>query len=151
MSIRDIRSAHTYRQTILIVDDQPTVLAIHEAVLKSALPGARIVCMTDAGAALKWLRNKHVDLIITDYRMQQMDGIHFVHALQGSSSVSVQPIIVVTALNDEKIHQQLLSAGVAACLKKPVRAAQLSGISRTLLEQGRQNYTGNKDEVNKVT
>ena len=117
MSIRDIRSAHTYRQTILILDDQPTVLAIHEAVLKSALPGARIVCMTDAGAALKWLRNKHVDLIITDYRMQKMDGIHFVHALQGSSSVSVQPIIV-TALNDEKIHQQLLSAGVAACLEK---------------------------------
>ena len=28
MSVRDIRSAHTYRQTVLIVDDQPTVLAI---------------------------------------------------------------------------------------------------------------------------
>lgn len=141
MSIRDIRSAQTYRQTILIVDDQPTVLAIHEAVMKSALPGARIVCMTDAAAALNWLNHKHVDLIITDYRMQKMDGMHFVNALQGSSLAAAQPIVVITALNDEKIYRQLLSAGVAACLNKPVQAAQLSRISRRLLERGRQNYT----------
>ena len=46
--------------------------------MKSALLGLRIVCMTDAGAALNGCVNKQVDLIITDYRMQQMDGIHFV-------------------------------------------------------------------------
>jgi CheY-like chemotaxis protein len=142
MPIRDIRSAQSYRQTILIVDDQPTVLAIHEAVIKSAVPHARIVCMTDAAAALNWLNHKHVDLIITDYRMQKMDGMHFVNALRGSSLVSRQPILVITALDDEKIHQQLLSAGVTACLCKPAHTSRLGLLARNLLTQSKLNYTG---------
>ena len=141
MSVRDIRSAPTYRQTVLLIDDQPTVLAIHTAVLKSLCMDLRIVSMTDPTAALEWLRQKPVDLIITDYRMHQMDGIHFVNAVRDSSIEPMRPIIVVTALKDEKVHQQLLAAGVSACLVKPARAAQLSKIARTLLEKSRRQYT----------
>jgi len=141
MSVRDIRSAPTYRQTVLLIDDQPTVLAIHTAVLKSLSMDLRIVSMTDPEAALDWLRQKPVDLIVTDYRMHQMDGIHFVNAVRDSSIEPMRPIIVVTALKDEKIHQQLLDAGVSACLVKPARAAQLSKIARTLLEKSRRQYT----------
>lgn len=141
MSVRDIRSALTYRQTVLIIDDQPTVLAIHTAVLKSLSMDLRIVSMTDPKAALEWLRQKPVDLIVTDYRMHQMDGIHFVNTVRDSSIEPMRPIIVVTALKDEKIHQQLLAAGVSACLVKPARAAQLSKIARTLLQKSRRQYT----------
>lgn len=140
MSVRDIRSAPSYRQTVLIIDDQPMVLAIHAAVLKSLAMDLRIVSMTDPQAALEWLRQKQIDLIVTDYRMHQMDGIHFVNAVRDSSIGHMRPIIVVTALKDEKIHQQLLAAGVSACLVKPARAAQLSKIARILLEKSRRQY-----------
>lgn len=141
MSVRNIRSAPTYRQTVLIIDDQPMVLAIHTAVMKSISMDLRIVTMTDPKAALEWLGQKQVDLIVTDYRMYQMDGIHFIHAVRDSRIEPMCPIIVVTALKDENIHQQLLKAGVTACLTKPARAAQLSKIARTLLENGRRQYT----------
>lgn len=141
MSVRDIRSAPGYHQTVLIIDDQSTVLAIHTAVLKSLRMDLRIVPMLDPEAALDWLRQKPVDLIVTDYRMHQMDGIRFVTAVRDSSIGRMRPIIVVTALRDEKIHQQLLMAGVSACLVKPARAAQLSKIARTLLEKSRRHYT----------
>ena len=141
MFIRDIRSASSYRPTVIIVDDQPTVLAIHVAMLKSAAPNLRIVSMTDPRSALEWVRQKLVDLIVTDYRMHKMDGMHFVNAVRRSSFEPMLPIIVVTALNDKKIHQQLLAAGVSACLIKPAQAAQLSRISRHLLEKNRKHYS----------
>lgn len=105
MSVRNIRSAPTYRQTVLIIDDQPMVLAIHTAVMKSISMDLRIVSMTDPKAALEWLGQKQVDLIVTDYRMYQMDGIHFINAVRDSRIEPMCPIIVVTALKDENIHQ----------------------------------------------
>jgi len=140
MAIRDIRSASSYRQTVLVVDDQPVVLAIHAAVLRSTALDLNIVAMTNPIDALEWLRQKQVDLIITDYRMLQMDGIRFVNAVRRSGDDPARPIIVVTALNDKKIHQQLLAAGVSACFVKPASATQLSRISRTLLEKSRRQY-----------
>jgi two-component system, chemotaxis family, chemotaxis protein CheY len=141
MSIRDIRSAPSYRQTVLILDDQPMVLAIHAAVLRFAAPDLHILSMTNPVDALEWVRQKQVDLIITDYRMRQMDGIRFVKAVRRSRNGLTRPIIVVTALKDEMIHQQLLAAGVSACLVKPAPVSQLSKISRTLLEKSREQYT----------
>jgi hypothetical protein len=43
-------------------------------------------------------------------------------------------------MNDEKIYRQLLAAGVAACLNKPVPATQLRRISHKLLVENRQNF-----------
>jgi two-component system chemotaxis response regulator CheY len=140
MSVRDIRSASSYRQTVLVLDDQPLVLAIHAAVLRSAAPDAHIVSMTDPIAAVEWMRQKQVDLIITDYRMRKMDGIRFVNAVRRSGIGRTLPIIVVTALKDEKIHQQLLAAGVSACFVKPASAAKLLTMSRALLERSRRQY-----------
>lgn len=140
MSIRDIRSASTYRQTVLVLDDQPVVLAIHAAVLRSAAPDLNIVSMTDPLDALEWIRQKQVDLIITDYRMLQMDGVRFVNAVRRSSDEPARPIIVVTALDDKKVHQRLLAAGVSACFVKPASARQLARVSRTLLEKSRRQY-----------
>lgn len=141
MSVRNIRSAPSYRQTVLIIDDQPMVVAIHTAIMKSLAMDLRIVSMTDPKAALDWLGQKQVDLIVTDYRMYQMDGIHFINTLRNSRTEPMCPIIVVTALKDDNIHRQLLAAGVTACLTKPARASQLSKIARTVLENGRRQYT----------
>ncbi|HMC12921.1 MAG TPA: response regulator [Gallionellaceae bacterium] len=140
MAIRDIRSASSYRQTVLVLDDQPVVLAIHAAVLRSTALDLHIVAMTNPLDALEWIRQKQVDLIITDYRMLQMDGILFVNAVRRSRNEPTQPIIVVTALNDKKVHQRLLAAGVSACFVKPASATKLSMISRTLLENNRKHY-----------
>ena len=137
MSIHDIRSATSYRQTVLVLDDQPLVLAIHAAMLRSVTPSLHIVTMTDPIAALEWLRQRQVDLIIMDYRMHKMDGIRFVDEIRCAGNGRMQPIIVVTALNDEKIHRQLLASGVTACFVKPAPLNKLSALASTLLEKSR--------------
>lgn len=139
MSIHDIRSAARYRQTVLVLDDQPMVLAIHAAILRSVTPKLHIVTMTNPLDALEWIRQKQVDLIIMDYRMHDMDGIRFVHEVRHSDNGKIQPIIVVTALNDKRIHRQLLAAGVTACFVKPAPLSQLSELTKTLLEENRKH------------
>ena len=141
MSVSSIRSATKFRQTALLIDDQSTVLDIHAAILKSLKLNLKIVKMTDPAEALDWMKNKQVDLIITDFRMHQMDGMEFVRAIKNVGNDLLQSIIVVTALKDESIHQELLAAGAAACLTKPAHTQDLANIANSLLERSKQHYS----------
>jgi two-component system, chemotaxis family, chemotaxis protein CheY len=141
MSISSIRSAPNFKQTALLIDDQPTVLDIHAAILKSLKMNLKIVTMTNPVEALEWMQNKQVDLIITDFRMHQMDGMQFVQAIKNTSNVLTRSIIVVTVLKEMNIHQELLAAGASACLTKPVQTQELAKIARQLLEQSKEYYS----------
>jgi two-component system, chemotaxis family, chemotaxis protein CheY len=138
--ISNIRSATKFKQTVLLIDDQPTVLDIHAAILKSLKLDLNIVKMTDPVEALAWMQNKQVDLIITDFRMHQMDGKQFVQAIKNSDNVLTHAIIVVTVLKDTTTHQELIAAGASACLTKPVQTKELASIANALLEQSKIYY-----------
>lgn len=141
MSISNIRSAPNFKQTALLIDDQPTVLDIHAAILKSLKMNLKIVTMTNPIEALEWMQNKQVDLIITDFRMHQMDGMQFVQAIKNTSNVLTRSIIVVTVLKEINIHQELLAAGASACLTKPVQTQALAKLAKQLLEQSKEYYS----------
>lgn len=138
--VSNIRSATKFRQTVLLIDDQPTVLDIHTAIIKSLKMDLNIVSMTEPIEALTWVQNKQVDLIITDFRMHQMNGMQFVQALKTSDNVLTHNIVVVTVLKDKAIHQELIAAGASACLTKPVQPEELAKIAKNLLEQSKVYY-----------
>jgi len=140
MSVSSIRSARKFRQTALLIDDQSTVLDIHAAILKSLKMDLKIIKMTDPVEALEWMQNKQVDLIITDFRMHQMDGMQFVQAIKSACNVLWHSIIVVTAIKDQTTHQELIAAGAAACLTKPAQTQELARIAKILLEKSRDHY-----------
>ena len=141
MKVSDIRSATKFRQTALLIDDQPTVLDIHAAILKSLKMNLKIVKMTDPIEALDWMQNKQVDLIITHFRMHRMDGMQFVLAIKKACNILLSSIIVVTAIKDKTIHEELLAAGAAACLTKPAQTQELATVAKALLEQSKQHYS----------
>ena len=138
--VSSIRSAPKFRQTVLLIDDQPTLLDIHAAILKSLKMDLNIVTMTDPVEALAWLQNKQVDLIITDFRMHQMDGMQFVQALKNADNVLTHAIVVVTVLKDQATQQELIAAGASACLTKPVPTQELAKVAKALLEQSKLYY-----------
>ncbi|MDI1299268.1 response regulator [Methylotenera sp.] len=140
MSVSSIRSARKFRQTALLIDDQSIVLDIHAAILKSLKMDLKIVKMTDPVEALEWMQNKQVDLIITDFRMHQMDGMQFVQAIKNACNELCHSIIVVTAIKDQTTHQELIAAGVSACLTKPAQTQELARIAKNLLEESRDHY-----------
>jgi CheY-like chemotaxis protein len=141
MSVSSIRSALKFRQTVLLIDDQSTVLEIHAAILKSLNINLKIVKMNDPVEALEWMQNKQVDLIITDFRMHQMNGMEFVRTIKNAGHNSMRSIVIVTALKDEVIHQEILAAGAAACLTKPANTQELACLANTLLERSKHHYS----------
>lgn len=140
MVISNIRSAAKFKQTVLVIDDQPTVLDIHAAILRSLKLNLNIVTMTNPVEALQWMGKKQVDLIITDFSMMQMDGMEFVQTLNQANIVGPRPIIVITVLKDKALHQELIDAGAAACFTKPVSPSGLANMARFLLEKSKQYY-----------
>lgn len=140
MKISDIRTASKYRQTALLIDDQPTVLEIHSAILESLKINLKIIRMTDPIEALNWMKHKQVDLIITDFRMHQMNGLQFVQALKNTNPWVQHNIIIVTVISDKKIHKELMMAGAKACLIKPVQTKALAEIALTFLNENKHYF-----------
>lgn len=140
MSVSNIRSAAKFKQTVLLIDDQTTALDIHAAILKSLKLNVKIVKMTDPVEALAWMQNKQVDLIITDYRMHQMNGMAFVQAAKSAGHDLWRMIVVVTALKDENVYKALLAAGATACFTKPLQAQRFAKMAQALLEKSKHHY-----------
>jgi len=139
--VSNIRSAAKFKQTVLVIDDQPTVLDIHTAILKSLKLDLNIVSMTNPVDALAWMRHKQIDLIVTDFSMMHMDGMQFVQTINQANNVGPTPIIVITVLKDKTLHKELIAAGAAACLTKPVKSDKLSRVARFLLNESKVFYT----------
>lgn len=120
--------------------NQPTVLDIHPAILRSLHPNLNIVTMTNPIEALKWAKHKQIDLITTDFSMVQMNGIQFVQAIHQAKLVGALSIIVITVVKDKAIYKALISAGATACLAKPVAASNLKKVAEFLLNKSKQSY-----------
>jgi DNA-binding NtrC family response regulator len=68
MIISGIRIAEKFKQTVLIVDDQTVALNIHQAILEALKLNLNTVTMRNPVEALKWVKNKQIDLIATDFK-----------------------------------------------------------------------------------
>ena len=80
------------RQTILIVDDEEIARANMEHVLKKE--GYTCHCAGNGAEALEVMAREDVDLVITDLKMERMDGIEL---LQEVNRISPEiPVIMVT-------------------------------------------------------
>ncbi len=116
--------SHDGRCTILIVDDDPHIRALHERVVRSALPDADIVHAADGRAALEVMRRTAPALVLLDLMMPQLDGLGVLAAMQADERLRTVPVIVLTAqaLNEREMAQ--LNRGVAAVLEKGVFTAE---------------------------
>jgi signal transduction histidine kinase len=107
---------------ILLVDDSPDVLDIHEALL--ARMGHTLSTAENGDQALELFlqSNQHFDMIITDYRMPVMNGLELVEAVrQHDASI---PILMITAFGEDENLQRTGNLG-ASLMNKPVTLEKL--------------------------
>ncbi|WP_312983513.1 response regulator [Atlantibacter sp.] len=113
---------------ILIADDHST----NRLLLKEQLHalGQRADEASDGLQALKALKQRQYDLLITDINMPEMDGIALAQALRAAGQNLV--IWGLTASAQEEEQQRCLAAGMNACLFKPLNLSQLHAMLSTL-------------------
>ena len=110
----------TGRLRLIIVDDEPiNVMLLEEIALEM---GHEVVSFHNPNEALLWIKENHVDVIITDFNMPGMNGLDLLSATR-----EVQPdimSIMITASGDNDLKLQALGMGINDFLTKPISIAE---------------------------
>ncbi len=102
---------------VMIVEDDPMVAAINKKYTET-VPGFRVAGVFRNGAeGLEYLRENHVDLVILDYYMPEMNGDVFMDRIR-EEGIQVS-VIMVTSANSADTVRALLLKGVRDYLIKP--------------------------------
>ena len=111
-------------KSVLIVEDESTTrkLLANFAMEMGIFP----VLASDGLRAWEILRdNPHINAVITDYQMPNMDGITLVKNIRSEASLAHLPIFLVSAYITVKQIGGLLQDGVTRFIPKPVKKNEI--------------------------
>ena len=118
-------------RTILLVDDEPGIVAIARDYLDRA--GFRVVTAGDGPNALRLARSERPSLLVLDLMLPGMDGLDVTRALRGDPATRTLPIIMLTARVDETDRLIGLELGADDYITKPFGTSELLARIRTSL------------------
>src|SRR5579862_8550399 len=102
------------KSKILVVDDEPQIARVLKTTLSAQ--GYMIRTALDGDDALLVMKSWTPDLVITDLRMPNVDGVELCRIIRKTSAV---PIIVLSVRNEEKNKVEALDAGADDYVTKP--------------------------------
>jgi two-component system chemotaxis response regulator CheY len=113
-------------KSVLIVDDSVTSRMIIKRCFKIAgFHNTEYYDSEDGLAAITFLNENTVDLIVTDLRMPKMDGSTFIKKLKKNVNTKDIPVIVISSMGSDTLEKELVNAGVKSVIKKPVSPAKV--------------------------
>lgn len=119
---------------ILIVDDQSTGRRILEEIVRGIDDTLQIASFSDPRDALGQARGRVPDLILTDYRMPEMNGVEFIKRLRALPGCAEVPIVVITVVGDRSVRYEALNAGATDFLTRPLDQYECMSRCRNLLK-----------------
>jgi two-component system chemotaxis response regulator CheY len=103
---------------VLVVDDQESVRKMTSLILGQI--GIRHIHEAENGTkAMEIASLQPIDLIISDYYMDGMDGLELLRAVRGHPVVRRVPFILLTGRGDRELVVKAAQAGVNNYLIKP--------------------------------
>jgi len=106
--------------SILIVDDDPDIRSsIHEFI---GMAGYKSFEASSAEQALEILKTNTIHVVLTDIRLQGMDGLELTDLIKNSYDTDV---IVMTAYIGDYSYEEAINKGASDFVSKPVRFEEL--------------------------
>ncbi|NHJ88028.1 MAG: fused response regulator/phosphatase [Asgard group archaeon] len=102
---------------ILIVDDDRTNILVLSSILKQE--GYTVLNASNGLEAINCFNNNHVDMILMDILMPEMDGYQAAKEIKSKTDERFVPIIFLTALTDENALAKCVENGGDDFLTKP--------------------------------
>ena len=118
--------------TILVVDDEDSILNIVEAYLKS--DGNTVHVARDGVQGLAAFRRYNPELVILDIMLPEMDGLEVLQQIRRESDVYV---MMLTAKSEEFDRVMGLTVGADDYLTKPFSPRELVARVKAILRRGR--------------
>lgn len=119
-------------QTILVVDDSPTI----RRMVRAALGTLNSVTFAEAGSglqAIEMLAVQPVHAVVLDLNMPDMHGLDVLKFLRSHARYRQLPVMILTTRGDETSREHALDAGASSYMTKPFSPAELLTSVRELL------------------
>jgi len=110
-----------YGMKVLVVDDFATMRKIVRNILKQ-IGFENISEAEDGTAALEFMKNEQVGLLVTDWNMPAMSGLDLLKHVRQNPKTSQLPVLMVTAEGLKDNVLEAVKAGVNNYVVKPFTA-----------------------------
>ncbi len=118
-------------KTVMTVDDAATMRKMVAFTLRGA--GYTVVEAVDGNDALAQLRQRPVDLVITDVNMPGINGIDLVARIRATATLRSVPILLLTTESDPDAKNRARAAGATGWIVKPFQPPQLLAVVARVL------------------
>ena len=122
------------QRRVLIVDDESTGRTILAKIIQQAEEDVIVEPFDNPLQALQWLDNHHPDLIITDYRMPDINGVELIKLIRAKPACQDIPIMMITVVSEKSVRYDALEAGATAFLTRPIDQIECRTSCRNLLK-----------------
>jgi len=132
--ISEIAFARAQRNTVLIIDDLFSSRLLLAEIVRQIDGKLNLELFDTPSRALEYARNNRVDIVLTDYKLPEFDGIELVKQLRALPHCVDVPIVVITVVDDRRIRYDALEAGATDFLIKPLDEHETRARCANLLE-----------------
>lgn len=119
--------------TILLVNDSATLTKVLTSHFRKA--GYQVFAVTSAMEAYQSFIRNSPNLILTDYILSDKDGVTVVETFRASAMHKLVPIVMFTAMEDEKVTARCMEAGTDLVLPKTTDIATILKTIEALVEE----------------
>lgn len=135
---------------ILVVDDSlPMRKVIKKTIMASGFSMAEYNEAGDGTEALGILREKWIDIVVTDYNMPGMNGLELVNEMKKDDLLKSVPVIVITTEGSKTRIDEFREKGVSGYIKKPFTPEEIRTVLHEILGEPHDDkgYESSDDDV----
>ena len=137
---------------ILLVDDQRDILRLLHATLDTLGHKLDIFEAPSGEEALLEASRHRFDLLVSDYKLPGITGVELMKKVRAKNP-DVKSILI-TAMNDKKMRDEMIAAGAVAIFDKPIPLADFLdvveralGLKRTILPPEDEKVEANRETI----
>ena len=120
-------------RNVLVVEDEDDLRLMTRLMFQSRTP-FRVIEASTGEQALKIISDEHIDVMLLDLRLPDMEGWDVLEQLEGRGVFPALPVVMVSAASTPSVaSRQALERGVRGYVRKPFTAEELFEVVRAAL------------------
>ena len=133
MPAQPMRTTEARRACILVIDDEPLVVALMTDIL--GLEGYEVETAENGREALEKIAARSYDVIVSDLRMPELDGVGLYRALEQRHPSLLPRLAFVSGTTEPPEYASFLQRTGATVLSKPFALTDVHQLVQGLLQK----------------
>lgn len=136
---------------ILLVDDDPTLIEMHSALLENNNHSVLVADDGEKAAELLDVYHENIGVVVSDINMPKMDGYELCRKIKNNDKTKNMPVVIVSAYTGLDEKMKAYAAGADDYISKPVDEIELGNKIRVLLDIRQQQNLLSKQVAKSAT